>query len=157
MLMNESPLTRHNFGFRLGLLARRWRREVDAAIAVTGLTAATWRPLMHLAHRGDGLHQTTLAASLGIEGSTLVRLLDGLERQRLIERRSDPQDRRAKIIALTAAGHDTVNALRVRIEALESELLTDVDDAELALLGRVFARVDAVLAARRGSAEDEGP
>jgi MarR family transcriptional regulator for hemolysin len=48
------------------------------------MTEATWRPLVYVARLGAGVRQKELAIALGIEGPSLVRLLDGLERRRLI-------------------------------------------------------------------------
>ena len=54
--------------FRLTCLTRRWRQVLDAEFQFSGLTDATWRPLLHLYLRGDGIRQKDLAASVGIEG-----------------------------------------------------------------------------------------
>ncbi|UPG70899.1 hypothetical protein MVG78_09605 [Roseomonas gilardii subsp. gilardii] len=45
-----------------------------------GLSDGTWRPLLYLGRMGGGIRQTDLAGALGIEGASLVRLLDALER-----------------------------------------------------------------------------
>ena len=74
-----------DFGRRLYRLGQNWRRQVDGRVRQFGLTDATWRPLLHLGRFGDGVRQTDLAASLAIEGPSLVRLLDALERTGLIE------------------------------------------------------------------------
>ena len=51
------------------------------------------------------MRQTDLAAALDIEGPSLVRLLDALERQGLVERCGEPDDRRVKTLRMTPAGH----------------------------------------------------
>ncbi|WP_410859550.1 MarR family winged helix-turn-helix transcriptional regulator, partial [Paraburkholderia sp. SIMBA_054] len=56
------------------------------------MTDATWVPLVHLHQTGGGLTQKELAALVGIDGSSLVRLLDILCRQGLAERRVDERD-----------------------------------------------------------------
>ena len=76
-----------DFGFRVARIARRLRQAVDAELRVLGLTEATWRPLAYVGRLGEGVRQRELAAALGIEGPSLVRLLDNLERRGLIERR----------------------------------------------------------------------
>jgi MarR family transcriptional regulator for hemolysin len=93
-----------HFGFRISLIARRLRQAVDVELRAYGLTEATWRPLVYVARLGAGVRQKELAVALGIEGPSLVRLLDGLERRGLIERRADGTDRRARGIHLTADG-----------------------------------------------------
>ena len=61
------------------MLARRWRAFLDTALQDAGLTEAAWAPLMHLHRLGDGVQQKILAARIGIDTSTLVRLIDILE------------------------------------------------------------------------------
>src|ERR1043165_4104286 len=100
-----SPLIT-DFGFRVSRIARRLRQAIDAELSSFGLTEATWRPLAYVGRLGAGVRQKELAAALGIEGPSLVRLLDSLERRGLIERREDESDRRARGIYLTQAGHD---------------------------------------------------
>ena len=95
-----------DFGFRVARIARRLRQAVDAELRVLGLTEATWRPLVYVRRLGDGVRQKELATALSIEGPSLVRLLDNLERRGLIERRADESDRRARGIYLTRPGRD---------------------------------------------------
>ena len=94
-----------DFGRRLFRLGQNWRRQLDQQMRQFGLTDATWRPLLYLGRLGDGMRQTDLAAALDIEGPSLVRLLDALERQGLVERCGEPDDRRVKTLRMTPAGH----------------------------------------------------
>lgn len=139
--MTRSPRLR--FGFRFVTLARQWRRRVDAELACAGLSDATWTPLIHLAEGGDDISQSTLAERVGLDGSSLVRLIDLLEARGLIERRVDPADRRARRIVLTAAGHAEVARIRSRLHAVEAEMLADLDDAALEQMLAAFARIEA--------------
>ncbi|MGO4611814.1 MarR family transcriptional regulator, partial [Variovorax sp. 2RAF20] len=77
----------HRIGIRLVGLARRWRQALDARLSSAGLSDATWAPLIHLHELGGGISQSELAAAVGLDGSSLVRLLDILVEQALIERR----------------------------------------------------------------------
>src|SRR5881394_2492144 len=108
------------FGFLVARIARRMRQAVDAEMRLVGLTEATWRPLMYLRTLGDGVRQKELATTLSIEGPSLVRVLDNLERRGLIERRGDESDRRARGIYLTRAGRD----LAVRVAKVGTEIQT---------------------------------
>ncbi|WP_026910809.1 MarR family winged helix-turn-helix transcriptional regulator [Patulibacter minatonensis] len=85
--------------------------------------------------------QQQLAHRLGVDRTTMVALIDALERKELVARRPDPADRRRNVIALTDAGQQTRrDATRASDEA-ERRLLHDLDDAEAdrfrALLRRV--------------------
>src|SRR5258708_4762906 len=70
--------------------------EADGGLAPFGLTEATWLPLVRVARAPAPMRQKHLAASLVLDGSTVVRLLDALEASGLIERREESADRRAK-------------------------------------------------------------
>ena len=137
------PPAKHiDFGFRVARIARRLRQAVDAELRVFGLTEATWRPLAYVGRLGGGVRQKELATALSIEGPSLVRLLDNLERRGLIERREDETDRRARGIYLTRAGRE----LAVRVAKVGSEiqarLLANVPPAELEICQRVLTGIE---------------
>lgn len=134
---------RRRFGIHLVGLARRWRRALDQRLAVIGLTDATWAPLVHLAELGDGRCQKELAAAVGIDESTLVRLLDLLVERGLVERQPSPRDRRLKLVHLTPAGHTAVRDIRAKLARIEDQLLEDLSDPEIAQMTAAFDRIDA--------------
>ena len=135
--------TKHiDFGFRVARIARRLRQAVDAELRAYGLTDATWRPLAYVGKLGGGVRQKELATALSIEGPTLVRLLDNLERRGLIERREDENDRRARGIYLTPAGHDlAVRVAKVGTE-IQMRLLSSVPPQDLEICQRVLAQIE---------------
>lgn len=122
---------RHIFGYRLVTLARRWRRLLDEELARSGLTDASWAPLFHLSEGGDNIAQAELAERIGLDSSSVVRLIDILEKRGLLERRTDPADRRARRIVLTEAGHREVEQIRARLRELETHLLQGLPDSEI--------------------------
>ena len=128
------PTHHTNLLYHLGLLTRRWRQALDTEFHSIGLTDASWRPLLHLSHLGAGIRQKDLAASIGIEGPSLVRLLHTLIQKGLIERSEDTDDRRAKLLRLTPAGQLLVERIRHSVSALEKELLSPFSEQEIAQL-----------------------
>lgn len=135
------------FGTLLSQTARQWRRAVDQRLQPFGLTEATWLPLLRVARAKMAMRQKDLAASLSLDGSSVVRLLDNLEKAGLIERREDGSDRRAKGIFLTKQGKAIVErvekvARQVRAEALGALTKRDVETAM-----RVLDHICGVLAA----------
>lgn len=124
------------------MLARRWRRALDERMAAIGLSDATWAPLIHLQGAGDGVNQTDLAARAGLDGSSLVRVLDILAERGLVERRADPVDRRAKRIHLTESGRALTADIREALVEAEDVLLADLTDADLAAMLEAFDRID---------------
>lgn len=152
--MSNTPSTaRDDFGFRLFLVARLWRREVDEALGRYGLSAATWQPLLHVFRLGEGIRQRDLAESLGIEGPSLVRLLDSLESQGLIERREDEVDRRAKAVHLTEDGRTLVEGIRGVTAEIRERLLAGVPDEDMMLCLGLLGRIEGNIAAGRPAPE----
>jgi MarR family transcriptional regulator for hemolysin len=130
------------FGFLVARIARRMRQAVDGEMRLIGLTEATWRPLMYVRALGDGVRQKELATAMSVEGPSLVRLLDNLERRGLIERREDESDRRARGIHLTRAGRElAVRAARIGND-LQSRLLAGVPQADLETCERVLETLE---------------
>lgn len=96
MVYDESA--RQRFGWLFVGVARRWRAALDERLAGLGLSDATWSPLVHIGRSGGGIRQNALAGRIGIDTSSLVRLLDILVAKALIERRQDPADRRSNLL-----------------------------------------------------------
>lgn len=145
MSIFDQAIDRGNLMYRLGLLARHWRQVLDAEFQSAGLTDATWRPLLHLDFLGDDTRQKDLAASVGIEGPSLVRLLDTLVAKGLIERSEDAADRRAKLLRLTPEGREMVGRIRETVTALESEILSPFSDGEIARVAEFIERLESTV------------
>ncbi|MCG8708612.1 MarR family transcriptional regulator [Brenneria sp. 4F2] len=114
---------RRRFALLMGHTTRLWRRVIDRKLQPYGLTQATWLPLLYIARSTTPMNQKQLAESIGFEASAVVRLLDNLQKQGLIERR-EGSDRRIKEIHLTEQGVAQVRnveniANQVRIKALD--------------------------------------
>ncbi len=103
MLHNPAPQLRavdHGIGFLIGDSSRMLRRIFNERITPLGLTQAQWRALVHLS-RNEGLNQVSLAELLEVQPITVARLIDKLVAAGLVERRPDPNDRRAQRLFLT--------------------------------------------------------
>ncbi len=130
----------HEFGLSLIGMSQRWRRSLDERLRPEGITVATWRTLVFVS-RGGGVMQKELAGAIGIEGPSLVRLLDTLERDGLIERREATTDRRGKTVHMTRAGEECLKNVQGVQEELRAQLLKNISNDELRLCQDVFQRV----------------
>jgi MarR family transcriptional regulator for hemolysin len=148
------------FGFLVARIARRLRQAVDAEMRLIGLTEATWRPLVYVRSLGDGVRQKDLASAMSIEGPSLVRLLDSLERRGFIERREDENDRRARGIHLTRTGRDlAMRAARIG-NGFQTRLLSNVSPADLETCERVLETLEREMEERPeavSTANDDSP
>jgi MarR family transcriptional regulator for hemolysin len=132
---------RPSFAPLVAHVAREWRRAVDARLHIYGLTEATWLPLLRIARSESPMRQNELAASLSLDGSSVVRLLDTLESSGLIERCEDQADRRAKSLALTARGRRTVDQVERVSQDIRDAVLGDVSEEDLARSLRLLETV----------------
>jgi len=98
------------FAFSINDVARMLRTYADYRAAQFGITRAQWVVLVRL-DRFEGLKQSELADMLDLQPITLTRLLDRLCRSGLIERRPDPNDRRANRLYLTVSARPLLERL----------------------------------------------
>lgn len=109
---------------------RRLRTLFDARVKERGLTLARARTLLTLIDQ-EGLYQKELAEALEIENATMVRLIDGLERQAFVERQAVEGDRRAKRIVMTEEGKLLAEQVVKLAGDVRADLLEGVSDEEL--------------------------
>jgi MarR family transcriptional regulator for hemolysin len=109
--------------FLVNDVARLLRTYADQEVRRYGMTRAQWAVLVRL-DRHEGLKQSELAEILDLQPITLTRLIDRLCESGLIERRPDPNDRRAKRLFLTPAARPLVD----RLDTLGRQLMAPVLD-----------------------------
>lgn len=126
--------------FEIAETAHALRRAFDRRVAPLGVTRAQWRALAWLA-REPGLRQVELADHLDVEPITLCRIVDRLEEAGLVERRRDPDDRRAWRLYLTPKGEPLVGQLRELAGQLAQEAFAGVTPQAVEALRDALARV----------------
>src|SRR5471032_593716 len=123
----------------LVVAARKWRRTSHGVLAAFNVSEACATPLLTASRLGSAVRQVTLADHVGIEGPSLVRLLDQLCAAGLMRRDEDPEDRRAKIISLTDEGRSVTAKIEKELVGLRAGVLNDVSREDLEATLRVFA------------------
>jgi DNA-binding MarR family transcriptional regulator len=110
-------ITLDQVGDRYLEVHHRMFRAVNDEMTGCGLSLARTKVLLRLRERGP-VRQSVLAADFGLSPHSITDIVDGLERLGMAERRPDPTDRRAKLVAITdtgQAGLDVANATRQRL------------------------------------------
>lgn len=128
----------YDVAFKLALASRRLRARFTERLKSHDQTEARWSALYMLADAPSGLIQTELAERMGVEGPTLVRLLDALQAQGLISRRPSEHDRRAKVLVIEAAGRQLISEVDGVAAELRSEAFDGLSDADLRTTLRVL-------------------
>lgn len=119
-----------SLGFLIVELSRLLRKHYDMLIQDLGISTAQWSVLVHVC-RQDGLTQIELAEKVEIEQPTLVRHLDNLEKQNLIERRLDTTDRRVKRIFMKNECHPLIKSLEDRAAIGRKIALSSMTEKEI--------------------------
>lgn len=137
-------MSTEDFAHLLHLTAHDWRTALDRRLRPLGLSRATWM-LLAFVRRLDAPSQSQLAERLGLEGASVVRLVDRLEKDGYVVRRTGT-DRRVKTVHATAKGEAlAAEILRVASE-MRNELFRDVDAAQLAAAHALLTRLHGRLA-----------
>ena len=114
------------------LFFRLWRAthtRIAERLESIGLTPASFGVLNLLGKR-DAAKQQEIGKAMGIDPSTMVALLDGLEEAGLVTRRPHPHDRRAREVAITAQGRKALERGRKLNDEVEDEVLNGLSKTE---------------------------
>jgi DNA-binding MarR family transcriptional regulator len=144
--MSAEPSTESEVAEFAGqLFFRLWRAthtQTAAALQSIGLTPALFAVLNYL-RANEGAIQQQIGSSMGIDPSTMVSLVDQLERAGLAKRRPHPDDRRAREVMITPKGRRALKRARELAEEVEDDVLQGLSQAErrrlVALLRKAFA------------------
>ena len=127
-------------------VARQMRTRADQRGRTRGMTRAQWVILAHL-ERQPGLSQNELAAIVEVEPITIGRLVDRLEARGLVERRSDPRDRRVWRLQLMPAATPILREIKKYRAELHALMTAGLDPATLRVMADGLLRMKANLAA----------
>jgi DNA-binding MarR family transcriptional regulator len=143
---------------RLFSLAPRLVEILDLGAREYGMSYARGRVVAAL-HSLGPVQMHTLSKAVGVKPRTITDFVDALEADGWVERRPDPDDRRATIVALTPAGQEAFTRLLEGYRWLARDLVSGIPAAEqeraLLVIEHISARLDE--AVRRGSAAFDAP
>jgi len=126
----------------------RIRRMLDETLEQQGLTSGDWRVLSALRWQGKPYRRSAgdLARRAELTSGTMTSRLDHLEREGLVRRFRDPDDRRSVLVELTEKGrrrHDQAIGVQAEKEALLARALSDAEMEQLnSLLRRVMITLE---------------
>ena len=132
-------------GFLLHDVSRLMRAYFDERAQALGLTRAQWRVLVHLASR-PGINQRALAEILEIDNVTLGRHIDRLEGAGWLERRPDPEDRRAWQLHLREKARPTIEKMGDLAVETQATALAGLAEADRDRLVQMLIRIKANMA-----------
>jgi DNA-binding MarR family transcriptional regulator len=140
---------------RLGYLLKRAHLQfgqlVSEALSPLGIDNREWAVLISLDERRPR-SQAELATLVGVDRTTMVALVDSLQRKGLIERRPHADDRRKNAIEITASGRDVRKRAARTVDTIERRFLAVLEEREAA---RLRAALTATIAPYEPSRDDE--
>jgi MarR family transcriptional regulator, transcriptional regulator for hemolysin len=145
----DNPTPDRSFAFLLHDIARLMGKHFEQRARSLGLSRAQWRLLAHL-QRCEGTNQSRLAELMEVEPITLARLVDRMEEAGLVERRRDPDDRRAHRLYLTPRARPKLEEGRTLGDAVRNEAFTGLSETERQRLIDLLLRVRGNVSERRG-------
>jgi MarR family transcriptional regulator, transcriptional regulator for hemolysin len=119
------------FSDALHSTSRSWRQAVDRRLKYLGVSQASWMTIAIAAKARSPLSQSELADKLGVEGATMVAMIDRLVKAGLVLREASTTDRRVKRVVLTPAGLKIYEKVKAEGTALRKELLANMDTKKL--------------------------
>ena len=129
-------------GLLLAQTAKAVGRAFDDALAAAGGSTPVWLILLALKTRSIA-NQRTLAEAVGIQGATLTHHLDNLERDRLVRRVRDPDNRRIQRVELTEAGERLFRQLREAAVTFDKRLRRDLSNRDQTAARKLLAKIAA--------------
>lgn len=115
------PVLREGLGWPVARVAQAITSAHNDALAPHGLNLRSFAVLATIA-AGAARSQLEIAQGVGLDKTTLVSAIDDLERRGLVQRRPDPDDRRARIVAVTAEGEALLSDASTVVRATEARM-----------------------------------
>jgi MarR family transcriptional regulator for hemolysin len=141
------PAFEERFSTALHSTARAWRLALDRRLKDLGLSQAGWMTIAMAAKASEPLSQIELAQRIGVEGSTMVAMIDRLMKAGLLERQPSPTDRRVRLVVLTEAGNKLYDRVKTEAEAFRKELMAGVDADKLRIATELLEHLEQVASA----------
>ncbi len=122
---------------------RLWRKMASNAASSYGVSEAASSPLLAIARLGEDVRQVTLADAVGLDGASMVRLLDELQAAALITRAQDTDDRRVNVVNLTEKGKEVVAGIGELMNALRVEVFKSISRKDIETTLRICRTIEA--------------
>lgn len=138
--------TRLDLEFRTSRLlvfsTRSWIKRIDNLLhRETGQTRARWQVLFTLGFADQPATMTEIGHRARVQWPTLVRVVEGMERDGLISREDNPADGRSKLLRLTAEGNRITAQIQPIIDRERAALLAELSDSELASCAKMLQKI----------------
>jgi MarR family transcriptional regulator for hemolysin len=133
------------FSDALHSTSRAWRQAVDRRLKYLGVSQASWMTIAIAAKADSPLSQSELADRLGVEGATMVAMVDRLVKAGLVVRQASATDRRVKRVVLTPAGFAIYEKVKTEADTLRKQLLAKMDGKKLLVAAELLESLRGII------------
>ncbi len=119
-------------------VARAYKTAGDRVATQYGFSQATAWPAALIYQIGDGVRPGEIANTLGLDPSSVVRVIDQLTAAGIMTRKEDESDRRAKLLSLTEDGRERIEVLLAAMRPFRAGLFKNINPAELEVTLKVL-------------------
>lgn len=129
--------------YRLIYLNERYMAAMQSRLRKQGLTLGSYGVLACLRRKGEpyAMSPTAIFQTLSLSSGGVSNLLEKMEKDRLVKRSPDPNDRRGVLVKLTNRGKVIADEAAAQEALVEEDFISDVSDAELSALNTILRRI----------------
>jgi MarR family transcriptional regulator, transcriptional regulator for hemolysin len=149
--MDDFDQTLMQLTMSLTVVSRAYKSAADRMAADFGLSQASAWPVVMIRRLGEGVRPGAVAEALGLEPSSLVRVIDQLIEAGLVERYEDASDRRARTLHLTERGRECAGRVEAALIPFRRVLFSGMPRADIEACARVLDRLAAAIAEGDGA------
>lgn len=139
-MSTQRPLA-DDLGFLLSRASGVIARSASEALAPLELRIRSYSVLVLASEEATGITQRQLAATMGLDPSQIVALVDDLEKRGLVHRTPDPTDRRNKLVGATEQGRLLAHDAQQRVENAHQGFFDDVSREDIHELRRMLRAI----------------
>jgi MarR family transcriptional regulator for hemolysin len=139
------PIQKYDFGNSIGYIVNRTAKAFIKALdsqlrEKVGVTAGQWKVIVMLVDQ-NGLTQKEIANRLGLDGATLIPILDKMEKEKLVVRKVDPSDRRNNRIYRTEAADALWDKMIECVSNIKEISLKGIPDENVKIMKDVLENI----------------
>jgi MarR family transcriptional regulator, transcriptional regulator for hemolysin len=144
--MSELPeSSEERFSAALHGTSRMWRLAIDKRLKHLGIGQAGWMTIAMVAKSAEPMSQRALADLVGVEGPSMVSMLDRLERDGLVTRTPSATDRRCVVVDLTPMGREALQSTEAAIADGRARIAGSLTEAEREQAAQLLRRLAVVV------------
>ena len=156
-VVNPSSMNpKRAIAIKMAIVSRQLRQRFDERVERTGMTRAKWMVIATVASR-PGATQRIIASLLEVSDVTAGRLIDKVCADGLLERRENPQDRRAYCVYLTPAAQPVLDQMAVVAAEYEADIFAGLEGDDLDAFNVLLDKLAENIAGGRRDCGDRKP